>query len=148
MKVPEDFKTRIAGNFYENTPNLVVCYDTPIFRLDRDEDSGELLVRLVVFDSAGCRKAVVEGTRITEGSPDEYSARMTDHSFKVREISTGRVICRIQRCAGTRDRDLDAFLMTHAPNGFFVHANPVQTNLGTRSTGQTYRNLDAAIVME
>ena len=25
MKVPENFRTRIAGNIYENTPDLVVC---------------------------------------------------------------------------------------------------------------------------
>lgn len=44
MKVPKNFKTRIAGNFYENTPNLVVCSGTTILRVQRSEDNGDLEV--------------------------------------------------------------------------------------------------------
>lgn len=148
MKVPKNFKTRIGGNFYQNTPNLVVCCGTTLLRLEREEGNGDLLVQLVIFDSSGRRKAVVEGTRLTEGAAQEYSIQMTDSSYKVREIATGRVICELQRCAATRTRDLDAFLLLHAPNGFFVHANPMQTNLGTNATGETFQNLDAALVMK
>ena len=41
MKVPENFKTRIGGNFYAETPNLVVYSDATILRVDRD-DGGDL----------------------------------------------------------------------------------------------------------
>ena len=59
MKVPENFKTRIGGNFYAETPNLVVYSDATILRVERD-DGGDLHVRLAIYDSSGRRTALVE----------------------------------------------------------------------------------------
>ena len=148
MKVPKNFKTRIGGNFYVNTPNLVVCSGTTILRVEREEKDGELHVHLVIFDSGGKQKAVVGDAALIEGRSDEYSIRTTDSNYSVRENATGRVICKLQRCAATRSMDLDAFVLTHAPDGFFIHANPVQTNIRTKTTGETYADLDAALEMK
>lgn len=148
MKVPKHFKTRIGGNFYVNTPNLVVCSGTTILRVERSEEDGELRVRLVVFDSSGRQKALVEDAALIEGRGEDYSIQSTDHNYSVRENGTGRVICKLQRCAATRSMDLDAFVLTHTPDGFFIHANPVQTNIGIKTAGETFMDLDAALEMK
>lgn len=145
MKVPKNFKTRIGGNFYVNTPNLVVCSGTTILRVERKDDDGELHVQLIIFDSSGAQKAVVKDTTLIKGKSDDYSIRTTDNNYSVLENATGRVICKLQRCAATRSMDLDAFVLTHTPEGFFIHANPVQTNVGTKATGETYADLNAAL---
>lgn len=147
MKVPKDFKARIAGNFYQNTPNLVVCFDEPILRVERDAVTGELLVDLAIFDSSGNEMARVEGAAITRGNKEDYTVKMTDQNFTVREIGTGRTVCRLQRCASTRNMDVDVYVLTHAPDGFFIHANPLQSNIGNKATGDTFSNLEGALVM-
>lgn len=148
MQVPKNFKTRIGGNFYVNTPNLVVCSGTTILRVERAEPGGELHVRLVIFDSTGRQSASVKDTKLIKGNRKDYSIHSTDNNYSVRENATGRVICKLQRCAATRSMDIDAFIMTHSPDGFFIHANPMQTNMGTKATGKTYQDLDAALVMK
>jgi hypothetical protein len=146
MQVPENFRTRIAGNIYENTPDLVVCNDTTILRVER-ADSGSLKVRLAVFDSNGRRKATIEDDKVTQGRQQDYSVAMTDSNFSVHENATGRTVCNLQRCAPARRMDIDAFVMTHSPDGFLIHASPLQTNLGTKARGEVYRDLDHALLL-
>ena len=148
MHVPKNFKTRIGGNFYVNTLNLVVCSGTTILQVERTESDGELHVRLVIFDSSGRERARVKDTKLTKGSRKDYSIQSTDDNYSVRENATGRVICKLQRCAATGSMDIDAYLLSHTPDGFFIHANPVQTNIGTKATGKTYESLDAALVLK
>jgi hypothetical protein len=147
MKVPEHFKTRTGGNFCEDTPNLVVYSDATILRVERD-DGGDFSVKLVIYDSSGRRTALLEDTAFVDGNADDFNVTETEHTFSVREKATGRVICKLQRCSATRSMDLDAFILTHAPDGFFIHANPVQTNMNTKSTGELYVGLPAALVMK
>jgi len=147
MKVPENFKTRIGGNFYAGTPNLVVYSDATILRVERD-NGGDLHVRLAIYDSSGRRTALVEDTHLTDGNAGDFTVTETEHTYSVREKATGRVVCKLQRCAATRSMDLDAFVLTHGPDGFFIHANPMQTNMGTKATGELYEDLPAALVME
>lgn len=145
MKVPKDFTTRIAGNYYRNTPNLLVWSGTPILSVDRDRRTGELKVKFAIYDAKGRRRALVRNSKIEDGSADDYAVSMTESNFEVRDKETGRTMCKLQRCRASRDMDLDAFVLTHAPDGFFIHASPVQTNLGTPTTGETYRNQDSAL---
>jgi len=145
VKVPENFRTRIAGNIYANTPNLVVCDDTTILRLERASKSGELKVKRRIFGANGRRKATVEGTEITRGRRKDFSVKMTGSNYSVRENSTGRVVCNLQKCGSARPMDVDAFVTTYAPDGFLIHASPVQTNLGVKPTGKLYRDCDSAI---
>jgi len=147
MKVPKNFKTRIAGNFYSNTPDLVVCDDTTILRVERAQKTGRLKVKLRIFGANGRRRATVEDTEITRGRRKDFSVRMTDNNYSVKENSTGRVVCKLQKCGAARPMDIDAFVTTYAPDGFLIHASPVQTNLGTKSTGELYRDRDCALSM-
>lgn len=148
MKVPKNFKTRIAGNFYENTPNIIVCRDERLLRIDRDDATGQLDVELLVFDSRGRRQALINGTNVTHGNSRDFKIQSTDHSYVVRERGTGRNICEIRRSLASRGMGVDVFLLTHSPDGFFIHVNPVQSNIGaTKSSGKTYRDLDAALVV-
>jgi hypothetical protein len=147
MIVPENFKTQIAGNFYINTPNLITCGGEPILRVDRDDSSGELQVSLAVYDSSGRQAVRIEGTKIVEGSGNDFRIVMTDRNYLVRDKSTGRSICEIRRSNATRKADIDVFVLTHAPDGFFIHANPKQSNTRTKSDGGVYSDLDAALVL-
>lgn len=145
MEVPENFKTQIAGNYYVNTPNLIVCGEEPILRVDRDDATGRLQVWMTVYDSAGHRTARIEGTKVVDGSGADFRIVMTDKSYLVRERSTGRALCEIRRSAAARQTDIDVFVLTHSPDGFFIHANPKQSNVKVESDGETHHDLDAAL---
>lgn len=145
MKVPENFKTQIAGNYYRNTPSLIVCGGETILRVDRDESNGRLKVRLKVFDSVGRLAALIENTDVVEGERAAYRIVMTDQNYLVRERGTGRSLCEIRRSAAARQTDIDVFVLTHSPDGYFIHANPKQSNTGVKAEGKTHCDLDAAI---
>lgn len=147
MEVPENFKTQIAGNFYVNTPNLIMCGEEPILRVDRDDSTGRLQVWMTIYDSAGRRTATIEDTEVVDGSREDFKIVSTDKSYLVREKSTGRALCEIRRSAAARQTDIDVFVLTHSPDGFFIHANPKQSNVKVKSDGKTHRDLDAALVM-
>jgi len=147
MKVPENFKTQIAGNFYVNTPNLIVCGGETLLRVDREGESGQLQVMFQVYDSSGNKAATIEGTEVIDGTSDDYRIVMTDRSYLVRDRATGRALCEIRRSAAARQTDIDVFVLTHSPKGYFIHANPKQSNTRTRADGKTHSDLDAALVV-
>lgn len=147
MKVPENFTTRLGGNLYRNTPNLIVCKDEPILRVEREPKTGEVQVDLAIFDAKGREKALIEANSIARGDEDEFDVLMTEQSFTVREVETERTICSLQRCSDNKSMDVDVFVLMHAPDGFFIHANPAQSNLSKKPEGTTYSDLPAALVM-
>lgn len=147
MKLPENFKTHIAGNFYVNTPRLIVCGDETILRVDREDSSGDLKVRMKVYDSEGHCAAKIEDTRVVEGACEDFRVVMTDRNYVVRERQTGRSLCEIRRSAAARQTDIDVFVLTHSPKGFFIHANPKQSNTGVEADGNTHSDLDAALIV-
>jgi hypothetical protein len=145
MKLPENFKAQIAGNFYVNTPNLITCGDESILRVDRETSTGRLQVWMTVYDSSGRCAARIEDTSIVEGKSSDYTVLMTDKSYLVREKSTGRSLCEIRRSAAGRQTDIDVFVLTHGPDGFFIHANPKQSNTKVAASGKVHRDLDTAL---
>jgi hypothetical protein len=147
MKLPENFKAQIGGNFYTNTPKLIVCRDETLLQVDRDEQTGSLHVWLKVFDANGKRKAVIEDTRFVKGRKTDFKVRMTDSAYIVRECKSGRVVCEIRRSGASRENDIDVFVMTHSQDGFFVHANPKQSNTGVKADGRVHSDLEAALVL-
>lgn len=147
MKVPKGFKTRIAGNVFQDTPNLVVCLETPLLILERDPYTGRLLIDLTIFDAKGAEQARVQGTRLTSGKTGNFSVLETENLVSVRDEKAERVICELQRRDSTRGADLDAYLLTHAPDGFLIHASPAQSNIGGKVSGKTFKDAEAALVL-
>lgn len=148
MNVPQGFKTRIAGSVFQDTPSLVVCAETPLLTVGRDPATGRLLVDLTIFDSMGTERARVEGTRLASGKKSDFSVLETDNLVRVRDNQAERVICELQRRDSTKGADVDAYVLAHAPDGFLIHASPEQSNIGGNTTGNSYRNADAALVMK
>jgi hypothetical protein len=148
MQVPEGFRTRIGGNIFRDTPSLVVYLGTPLLTIEREAVSGRLLVDLAIFDSQGIEQARIEKTSFTQGNTTEFSISETDNLVKVQDHKAERVICELQRRDSTKGADLDVYVLTHAPDGFLIHASPVQSNIGGKASGKTFRNADAALVLE
>ena len=147
MKVPEGFKTRIAGNVFQDTPNVVVCLGEPLLTLERDASTGRLLVGFTVFDATGTERARVEGTKLTGAKKSDYSVLETDNLVRVRDNTAERVICELQRRDSTKGADVDAYVLTHAPDGFLIHASPVQSNISGKVSGETFKDAEAALVL-
>ena len=145
MKVRKDFVVRIGGNEYTATPNLLACKGEPLLTVDRAQDSGDLDVKLEIFDQHGKRRAVVRNDRIVRGSKKTYDVRMTENSYSVFDRKNERTVCKIRRRANARDMDLDVSLLLHTPEGFLVHANPDQTNIRIRHSEQVIAGRDAAL---
>ncbi|MEX2495517.1 MAG: hypothetical protein WD448_05470 [Woeseia sp.] len=130
MKVREHFIVRLGGNDYLDTPNLIVCSGEPILKLTRDEVSDELKVEAEIFDATGNRTAVVRGTELVDGDPGTIEIRSTESSYVIRDKTADRTVCEIRRRAGKQKEDLDVSVLMRTPDGFLIHANPLQSNVG------------------
>jgi hypothetical protein len=145
MKLQKDFVVRIGGNDYADTPHLLACKGEPLLTVLRDNDSGELDVRIDIYDENGRKQAAVRQAALTRGSAQRFDIRTTENQFKIVDRKRDRVVCNIRRRAHARDMDIDVSLLMHTPEGFLVHANPDQTNLRTRSSEDILRGRDAAL---
>lgn len=146
MKVQEHFIVRLGGNDYLDTPNLIVCKGHPILTLTRDEKSDELRVEAKIFDSTGRKKAVISDTKLLEGDPEAVDVRSTESNYTIRDKSSDRTVCEIRRRAGKQKEDLDVSVLMHTPEGFLIHANPLQSNVGLPRYPEPARE-QAAIVI-
>ena len=145
MKVREDFVVRIGGNDFTATPHLLACKGEPLLTVDRASSSGDLDVRLDIFDENGKRRAVVRNGKLLRGSKKTFDVRMTENSYTVFDRKKERTVCKIRRRANARDMDLDVSLLMHTPDGFLVHANPDQTNLRIRQSERVIAGREAAL---
>lgn len=144
MKIQKHFVVRLGGNDYADTPNLIVCKGEPILKVTSDENN-ELKVEIDIFDAQGHRRARVRDTTLVEGDPEAVDIRSTESNYLIRDRSNDRVVCEIRRRAGQQKMDLDVSVLMHTPDGFLIHANPAQSNIGVRHEGQLVRGREAAI---
>lgn len=145
MKLRKNFVVRIGGNEYADTPDLLAFQGNPVLTVKRGDESGDLDVRLDVYDERGRERARVRDAEVVKGDSDSIDIRVTENSYTVFDRNRKRVLCELRRRGHARDMDLDAWLLLHTPDGFLVHANPDQTNLRVRRSENVLTGRDAAL---
>lgn len=146
-QVESKFAVRLGGNTYINTPNLIVCNGTPVFRIRRNDDDGMLGVDFDVFDSKGQRIAPFAKGVVVQGDQANYQIHSGHDVYSVTERSTGRVIARVQR-RDVQGAEIDVSVHMYLPNGFLLDAGPQETNLGGMTvSGSTFENCGAGIAI-
>lgn len=145
MKIQKHFIVRFGGNDYIDTPNLLTSNGEPVLTVERNDKSGELDIRLGIYDERGRERGVATQEGLKDGDPEAYEVRMTDHRFTVVDRKKERIVCDIRRRAHVKDMDLDVSVLTHMPDGFLVHANPEQSNVRVRASNEVLTGRDAAI---
>lgn len=142
----QHFKLRFAGVTFIDTPNLIVFKDEPIFTVKQRDSDGAIEIDFDIFDGRGKRVAAVRSGALTGSNQSAYESMWTDNQFVVRELKTGRAVCEIRRRADAKICDLDVSVQMYMPDGFLVHANPAQSNIGRQKTkGKVVKTSEAAL---
>jgi hypothetical protein len=128
-EIAENFKVKLGGNFYINTPVLVAFKGTPLFTLKRHDDNGYLGIYFEIYNAKGEHIASVKRNEIYYGDKTAYeiNGSMTRYIFS--EKASGRVICDIKRYQAALPAELDVSVQLYTPSGFLFDATPEGTNL-------------------
>ena len=147
--IEQKFKVEIGGNYYINTPNLIVAGGESLFRIERRDEDGLLAVDFDVHDAAGKKVATIRNAHVVGGNQDDYQLRKERHHYWVVERSSSRTICDVRQVGKAEgDNELDVSVDLFTKNGFHIIAGPEQTNVGGLvMCGCTMENCGAGLVI-
>ena len=145
----DNFKVKIGGNYYINTPNIIVYKGESLFSIVRAERTDLLGINFEIYNQNGKKIASVKQGRIYEGDKQLYSVIKEQDRYALTEKSTGRLICDIRKRKLTDQSELEVNLSLYTKDGFLINATPNGTNIGTNlMTGCVISNCGAGIVID
>ena len=131
--VEKEFKVKLGGNFYVDTPVLVAFKGESLFTLKRHDENGYLGIYFEILDKFGAKIASVKRNEIYFGDKSAYQIDGSANRYVLSERESGRVICDIKRREDAHPSELDVSVRLYLPNGFLFDATPEQTNLPGRN---------------
>lgn len=136
-EVEKNFRVRIGGNTYIDTPVIVAFKGDPLFTFKRSDENGYLGIYFEIYDSEGKHIASVKRNEIYFGDKDAYKIEGSMNRYTFTERASGRVICDIKKREDAHPAELDVSVHLYTPTGFLFDATPDQTNFG----GSTFKGM-------
>ena len=147
--VPKEFTVKLGGNYYVNTPNMIVANGENIFRLKRREEDGLLAVDFDVYAEDGSKVATIRNGNVVQGDAEKYEFHKEHHRYWVVDRDSGRTICDVRKSARAEDgSELEVSVDLYTKSKFHLMADPDKTNIGGMvMTGCTMKDCGAGIVV-
>lgn len=145
----DNFKVKIGGNFYINTPKIIVYKGDSLFSIVRAERTDLLGINFKIYNQKGEKIASVKQGRIYEGDKELYTVIIEQDRYALIEKATDRVICDIRKNKLAEQSELEVNLNLYTKDGFLINASPTGTNIGTNlMTGCVISDCGAGIVID
>ena len=144
----DNFKVKIGGNFYINTPKIIVYKGDSLFSIVRAERTDLIGINFKIYNKNGEKIASVKQGRIYEGDKELYSVIIEQDRYALIEKATDRIICDIRKNKLADQSELEVNLNLYTKDGFLINASPTGTNIGTNlMTGCVISDCGAGIVI-
>ena len=144
----DNFKVKIGGNYYIDTPNIIVYKGESIFSIVRAERSDLLGINFEIYDKRGEKIASVKQGRIYKGNADLYEIISEKDRYTLIEKATDKTICDIKKRELAGESELEVTVNLYTKDGFLIEATPTKTNIATNSIkGSTFTNCGAGIAV-
>jgi hypothetical protein len=146
---PEHFRAKLGGNYYIDTPNMIVAHGENLFRLRRREEDGLLAIDFDIYDATGAKVATIRNGNIVDHDGAGYTASKEHHRYTLTEDATGRVVCDIKKVSKAENgSEIEVSVDLFTKKGFHLIAGPEETNLGGAVfRGNTIQGCGAGIVV-
>ena len=129
-EITDQFKVKLGGNYYINTPDIIVAHGQSLFKIERRED-GHLGIDFDIYASDGEKVATIRRGNIVQGDDKKYEIKKDYHHYWVKEKETGRSICDIkQKSKAEGDCEIEVSVDLYTKSGFHLIADPEKTNIG------------------
>ena len=147
--IESKFKIKIGGNYYIDTPNVIVASGESPFSIKRREEDGLLAIDFDVYDADGKKVATIRNAHTVSGDKENYDFHKEFHRYWVVEKSSARTICDIRQAATAEgDCELEVSVDLYTKSGFHIIAGPEHTNVGgVFMKGCTMSNCAAGIAV-
>jgi hypothetical protein len=148
-EVETNFRVRLGGNTYINTPTLVAFRKEPLFSLRRHDETGYLGIDFEIYDAQGQKIATVRRNEIYYGDKERYQIDGSLNRYVFSERESGLVVCDIKKRQDAHPAELDVSVHLYTPSGFLFDATPEQTNLGgIQLRDNVFQGMGVAISVE
>jgi len=147
-KVESNFKVKVGGNIFINTPNLIVYREEPLFKMYRSTSDGLLGIDFDIYNKSGDKVATIRKGMIVSGNEKDFSiVKKFDH-YIITENSSGRIICDIKKRGEAGEVELDLSVRMYTKGGFLFDAAPTRINVrGNYLSGNTFSGFDVGMLI-
>jgi len=147
-KVESNFKVKVGGNIFINTPNLIVYREEPLFKMYRSTSDGLLGIDFDIYNNRGDKVATVRKGMIVVGNENDFSIVKEFDHYTITEKLSGRSICGIKKRGKAGEVELDLSVYMYTKNGFLFDATPTGINVGGNFlSGNIFIGKDAGILI-
>ena len=148
--VETQFKIKLGGNYYIDTPNLIVARGESLFRIKRREEDGLLAVDFDVYRADGTKVATIRNAHVVGGNHDDYEFKKEKHRYRVIERGTGRTLCDVRQATkAENDCELEIAVDLFTKSGLHIIASSDRTIVGRSSaSGCTFQSESVGWVVE
>ncbi len=141
-----NFKVKIGGNYYINTPKIIVYKGESLFSIVRAERTDLIGINFIIYNRQGKKIAIIKQGRIYEGDRELFNVNIGQDRYTLIEIESGRVICDIKKRKLANQSELEVTVNLFTKDGFLIEATPTRTNIGTNSMqGCTFQDCSIGI---
>jgi hypothetical protein len=148
-EIENKFLVKIGGNYFIDTPNVIVAHGDSVFTMQRRDD-GHLGIDFDIYDKDGKKVATIRRGNVVQGDEANYEIKKEYHHYTVTEKDSGKIICDIkQKAKSEGDTEIEVSVDLYTKKGFHLIAGPEQTNIGgSQIRGNLFQGLAAGIVIE
>jgi hypothetical protein len=146
---PANFRAKLGGDYYIDTPNMIVAHGENLFRLRRREEDGLLAVDFDIYDADGSKVATVRNGNVVQHDSDRFHTNKEHHRYWITEKGTGRILCDIRKVSKAEDgSEIEVSVDLFTKAGFHIIAGPEATNIpGAVFRGNIMQGCAAGIVI-
>jgi len=147
-KVESNFKVKVGGNIFINTPNLIVYREEPLFKMYRSTSDGLLGIDFDIYNNSGDKVATIRKGMIHAGNEKDFTIVKEFDHYTITENSSGRIICDIKKREEAGEVELELSVRMHTKDCFLFDANPTGINVrGNYLSGNTFVGLGVGILI-
>jgi hypothetical protein len=146
----DNFRVKIGGNFFVDTPSIVLYKGEDLFTIKRAESNDQLGISFTIYDQKGAKVAEVKNGQIYANDKSLYQEVKSPREYKLVERATNRIICMVVKRPVGSYVELDVTVDMYTKDGFRIKAAPdaMQFGGGLMMIGNVISRCRAAIVID
>lgn len=146
----DNFRVKIGGNFFIDTPSIVMYKGEDLFIIKRAESNDQLGISFTIFDENGLKVAEVKNGQIYAKDKNLYQEVKTAKEYRLVEIKTNRIICMVKKNPAGSHFELEVSMDMYTKDGYHIIATPEVAQFGGNLTmiGCVIRKCRAAIAID
>ncbi len=124
------YVARIGGIIYKNVQLPIVCNGSPMLKITRSTETGELGLTFLVFNEKGEHIGNVENNKISFSDTDSYIVQIGLKRQALIDKKNGRVLCDLKFSIRPSDPEVEVVAILFSEGRFPIILHPDRSKFG------------------